>query len=268
MAHLKVEEIVVRYPALTPRDRSLRHTMLKRASLARSSEPTGMKIMENVIDGLSFELNPGDRLGVVGPNGAGKTTLLRALAGIFKPQSGRVVSSGRLVPILNIGVGMHAEATGRENILTCGLFLGADYKELMSAMDEIADFTELGEYLDAPIYTYSSGMRVRLSFAVATAVNPDILILDEWLGVADPAFRQKAEKRMMQLVNQAKIIVFASHNLSQLLAFCNKALVLRQGEAPRFGAMEEMKQFFLPAKAPDINSGKAEQKPLPKQSAG
>jgi ABC-type polysaccharide/polyol phosphate transport system ATPase subunit len=182
------------------------------------------------IDDVSFELHQGDRLAIVGENGSGKTTLLQVLAGLFAPETGTLMTRGRITSLININFGMQAEATGHRNITLRGLAAGYSHKAIEARRAEIADFSELGEFLDLPIETYSAGMRMRLTFSIATAFEPEILILDEWLSAGDANFKEKATRRMNAFVDQAGILVLASHSRKLMLDNCDKAIWMDQGK--------------------------------------
>lgn len=186
------------------------------------------------LENVTFSLDSGDRLGLVGANGAGKTTLLKVLYGIYEPTSGRVDIAGRVDALFNINLGFRPEATGRRNIELRGLINGWKPKEIAARMDEIIEFSELGDFIDMPFKAYSQGMAARLAFSVATALEPEILLMDEWIGAGDPGFQEKAQKRMNALAEQAGIIVLASHSHSLLQRTCNKVLELHKGQVKAF----------------------------------
>lgn len=175
---------------------------------------------------LSINLKSGDRLGVMGPNGAGKSTLLRVIAGIYAPTSGSIEVKGRIASLIDISLGMELEASGFENIRMRGVMMGLSLKQIKSLEEEIAEFTELGPYLNMPIRSYSTGMHMRLGFAVSTAVPADILLMDEWLSVGDEAFKIKAEKRLEDYVNKSSILVLASHSKETIEKLTNLQLLL------------------------------------------
>jgi ABC-type polysaccharide/polyol phosphate transport system ATPase subunit len=193
---------------------------------------------------ISLDLGPGDKLGVVGHNGSGKSTLLRAMAGIYAPLGGRITIDGEIGAMFSTGIGVQPHATGRENITLSGLLRGLSRKESEARFDAIADFSELGEYLEYPVNTYSRGMAMRLSFAIATEFDPDVLLLDEWLGAGDRAFRKKAEKRMQDLVGRAGILVLASHRLPLLRNNCERCLWLEHGRIKMDGPAKEVVDAF------------------------
>jgi ABC-type polysaccharide/polyol phosphate transport system ATPase subunit len=189
---------------------------------------------------VSFEIKSGERVGLIGPNGAGKTTLLKVLSGIYPPQHGRVEMEGRVSPLFEFATGFEMDATGWDNIRTRCLLLRMPSCEIEEKLDEIAAFTDLGEFLDFPVRTYSSGMLLRLAFSASTAVNPDILLLDEVMAAGDAAFVEKARRRMNELVERANIMVFATHNLGSLPDFCSRTLLLRRGQILADGPTQEV----------------------------
>ncbi|MEI8699567.1 MULTISPECIES: ABC transporter ATP-binding protein [unclassified Mesorhizobium] len=191
------------------------------------------------LDGVSFSLDAGDRLGLVGVNGAGKTTLLKVLYGIYEPTSGRAAIRGRVDALFNINLGFRSEATGRRNIVLRGLINGWTNYDIEKRMDEIIEFSELGDFIDVPFKAYSQGMAARLAFSVATSLEPEILLMDEWIGAGDPNFQDKAKKRMDELAGKAGIIVLASHNHGLLKRTCNKILELEKGRVKAFQPAEQ-----------------------------
>lgn len=189
---------------------------------------------------VSFKLNKGDRVGILGLNGAGKSTLLKVIAGVYKPTEGSVTKKGKLAPLLELGAGFEKEYTARENIYLYGAELGYTKKFIEEKFDEIVQFAELEEFLDVPIKNFSSGMRSRLGFAMCTAVNPDILILDEVLSVGDARFRKKSEKKIMDMFDDGVTVLFVSHSLAQVQRICNKAMILDHGRMIAFGGIDEV----------------------------
>lgn len=200
---------------------------------------TSKGVLVRAINNINFELEPGDRLALLGHNGAGKTTLLRLLAGIYIPQEGKVTVEGTMNSALNINLGFRDEATGRRNIELKALIGGLHRSQTAELIDAVEDFAELGVYLDAPLRTYSQGMRARLAFGIATAFRSDVLLLDEWLGAGDRAMREKAQKRMRAFVQDSSILVLASHNPKILRGTCNKGLVLNHGDQHFYGPIAD-----------------------------
>jgi ABC-2 type transport system ATP-binding protein len=189
---------------------------------------------------VSFTLQKGDRLGILGLNGAGKSTLLKAIAGVYKPTEGSIYKSGVLAPLLELGAGFDMQYTARENIYLYGAVLGYSKEFIDSKFDEIVEFSELKKFLDVPLKNYSSGMKTRLGFSICTAVDPDILILDEVLSVGDAKFRKKSEKKITSMFASNVTVLFVSHTLAQVRRICNKAMILDHGKLIAFGNVEEI----------------------------
>lgn len=189
---------------------------------------------------VSLTVQPGERVGIIGPNGAGKSTLFRAIARVVRPNSGRVVVRGDVAPLLALGLGFHAELTGRENVVLHGTLLGRSRQEMLGRTPAIAAFAELEPFLDAPIRTYSTGMSARLAFAVATEVDPDILLVDEVLAVGDERFRAKCNERMAHFRERGKTFLLVSHALSQVTEVCQRAVWLSEGCVVRDGPAAEV----------------------------
>lgn len=193
---------------------------------------------------INFTLQKGDRLGILGLNGAGKSTLLKVIVGVFKPTEGKVTKYGKIAPLLELGAGFDSQYTGRENIFLYGAVLGLDRKFLESKFDEIVKFAELEEFIDVPVKNYSSGMRARLGFAIATIVEPEILILDEVLSVGDAKFRKKSEKKVMSMFDKGVTVLFVSHSIEQVKRLCNKAILLEKGRIIASGDIEEVAKIY------------------------
>ena len=179
---------------------------------------------------LSFTLKDGDRVGLLGHNGAGKSTLLRLLSGVYEPSSGSARIKGEIGSLIDISLGIDPEATGRENIYLRGGLLGMTRSEIAAQIDDIIEFSELGDFVDMPLRTYSTGMHLRLAFAVSTVVRPEILLMDEWLSVGDEGFKHKAEARVTELVQSTNILVIASHSRELVLHICNRVIWLEHGK--------------------------------------
>ncbi len=193
---------------------------------------------------VNFELRQGERLGVLGLNGAGKSTLLKAIAGVYKPTSGKITRKGVIAPLLELGAGFEKDYSARENIFLYGSVLGYSEAFLKEKFDEIIEFSELEKFVDVPIKNYSSGMKSRLGFAICTAVNPDILILDEVLSVGDRKFRKKSEKRVMRLIEKGVTVIFVSHSLDQVRRICDKAMILDHGTVISFGDVDTVSNEY------------------------
>jgi ABC-type polysaccharide/polyol phosphate transport system ATPase subunit len=242
MPRIVVENLTIDIPVLSMRARSLRAVAVAKA------RSIGGKIVDNAshitvvraLDQISFTLGRGDRLGLIGPNGAGKSTLIRVLAEIYAPSIGKVEREGTLIPMFDIGIGFDQEATGYENIMLRGMMMGLSRREIEDRTDEIASFSELGEFLDLPIRTYSAGMTLRLMFSIATSVAGDIILMDEWISVGDEAFQNKAQKRMLEITGKAGILVIASHDPNTLRQHCNLGIRLEKGRVVDLGPIEKV----------------------------
>ena len=239
MASIILDKVCVDFPIYDP-DRSLRKLLFhsKVGGIVRSDATRRNRVTIRALEDLSFELNDGDRLGLIGHNGAGKSTLLRVMSRGYRPSSGTIGIDGEVASLLTLGIGFDVEDTGLENIYTGCLYLGLSPSQIRDKTQEIAEFTELGEYLRMPVRTYSSGMQVRLSFAIATALDPDILLLDEVFGAGDAHFMTKAQQRIEQLISRASLLVLASHSTEILRQFCNKGLLLHSGRIEAFGDID------------------------------
>lgn len=193
---------------------------------------------------VSFQVNKGDRVGILGLNGAGKSTLLKVIAGVYKPTSGTVIKRGKVIPLLELGAGFEKDYTGRENIFLYGSFLGYSKEFIQSKFDEIVAFAELEKFIDVPVTNYSSGMRARLGFAIATVVEPEILILDEVLSVGDAKFKKKSEAKIRSMMKDDVTVLFVSHSASQVKSICNKAIILDHGKLVAQGDSVEMCNIY------------------------
>lgn len=193
---------------------------------------------------VSFTLNKGDRLGILGMNGAGKSTLLKVIAGVLKATKGSVKTRGKIVPLLELGAGFDKQYTGAENIYLYGSVLGYSKTFINEKYDEIVEFSELGDFINVPIKNYSSGMKARLGFAIATVVDPEILILDEVLAVGDAKFRKKSEAKIQSMFDKGVTVLFVSHSLKQVKRICNKAMILDQGKLLSFGDIEPISKEY------------------------
>ena len=189
---------------------------------------------------VSFEVKRGEIVGIIGRNGAGKSTLLKVISGIFKPTEGKVVTAGRVAPMLELGSGFDMELSGHDNIFLNGAILGFSEEFLKSKYDEIVAFSELGEFIDMPLKTYSSGMLARLAFSVATMIEPEILIVDEILSVGDAAFQEKSRARMMELMSGGTTVLFVSHSMNQIREMCERAIWLEHGQVRAIGETQEV----------------------------
>ncbi len=247
MVNLQLESVTVVFPVYNTTTRSLKNRLLHHGTGGRISRDAGNRLCVRALENVSLAFEHGERVGLVGCNGAGKTTLLRVLAGAYEPTRGRVRRRGRTASLLNVSLGIDPESTGYENIMMRGLFLGLMPEQVRERMDEIAAFTELGDYLAMPVHTYSSGMRLRLAFAVCTCFDPEILLMDEWLSVGDRAFVEKARRRLEDFVDRARILVFASQNLPLLERVCTTGVLLDAGKVKACGPIQEVLREYRQA---------------------
>jgi ABC-2 type transport system ATP-binding protein/lipopolysaccharide transport system ATP-binding protein len=242
---LTLENVSVSFPIYHGGSRSLKKNLLFRSSGGHLASDANHRITVEAIRDVSVRFQPGDRVALVGSNGAGKTTLLRVMAGIYEPVSGTVTSRGRISPMFDIGLGIDTEISGYENIRLRGVILGLTPAEIEERMQEIVEFTELGDYLDIPVRTYSTGMMTRLVFAVATCFAPEILLMDEWIVAGDAAFISKAQHRIESFVQNASIMIVASHSLAICRQFCNKAMWMEGGQIRAFGPVNEILDAYV-----------------------
>jgi ABC-2 type transport system ATP-binding protein/lipopolysaccharide transport system ATP-binding protein len=240
MAFIELKGATLDLPIYDVQGRSLKKQVLRMGRRNTIAEDNAGVIVVRAIDNVDLRFESGDRIGLIGHNGAGKSTLLRTMAGIYSPTTGTVRSEGKIVPLLDISLGMDDNSSGYQNIRLRGLLLGMTDAEIKQKADEIAEFCELGDYLDLPLRTYSSGMRVRLAFAVSTAVDAEILLLDEVMGVGDASFMHKAKERLADLHRRAEIVVLAMHANAEIRRVCNKALWMERGKVRAFGPVEEV----------------------------
>lgn len=230
MAEITVRNATVEYPLFKGSSMSLRNTIVAATTGGIISRGTRNIVTIKAIDDVSFTLKDGDRVGLIGHNGAGKSTLLRTLAGIYTPTSGSVFTSGKISTIFQLGAGLDTELSGYENVVRMGMFLGASKSQAQNFIPDVEEFTELGEFLSAPVHTYSAGMLTRLTFAISTAIKPEILLIDEVLGAGDTAFQQKAKLRMENVIKTARIFVLASHSNDMINLYCNRTLQFEHGK--------------------------------------
>ena len=193
---------------------------------------------------VSFKVEKGDRVGIMGFNGAGKSTLLKVIAGVLKPTQGKVKTGGIIAPMLELGAGFDMNYSGKENIYLYGATMGFSRKFIDEKYDEIVEFSELGDFINAPLKSYSSGMKSRLGFAIATAVKPDVLILDEVLSVGDAAFKEKSEQRILDMMKDGATVLFVSHNTDRVKKICNKAIILTKGQLVAQGEVNEICDIY------------------------
>ncbi len=247
---IEVDGLSVLFPLYHAGSRSLKKTVVEAASGRLGSDGRKRVVVQALRD-VSFSLAPGDRLGLVGVNGAGKTTLLRTLAGIYEPVAGRVRVRGSLNALLDPNLGMNMDLTGRENIRLRGMYQGVPRSGLSRLEEDVQDFAELGDFIDLPVRIYSSGMVVRLGFALATAVRPQILLMDEWFLAGDATFISKARLRLEDMVRGAEILVLSSHITAVVREWCTRVMWMEHGRVRDEGPAGEVLDRYLGGKAPD-----------------
>ncbi|HEY2204285.1 MAG TPA: ABC transporter ATP-binding protein [Pseudonocardia sp.] len=238
MVSIDIQNAYVDFPIFDAKSRSLKKAVLGKAG-GRIGTESKVPIIEALRD-ISVSVRQGQRVGLVGHNGAGKSTLLRLMSGIYEPTRGRARIEGKVAPVFDLGVGMDPEISGFENIMVRGLFLGMTRKQMQERVDDIAEFTELGDYLSMPLRTYSTGMRVRLALGVVTSIDPEILLLDEGIGAVDSDFLAKARDRLNALVERSGLLVFASHSDEFLVDLCDTAIWMDHGQIREQGPLREV----------------------------
>ena len=229
MARLTLKNVTVQYPIYNSRSFSLRNQIMRVSTGGRIESEAGQVSVVTALKDVSFDLRDGDAVALMGHNGAGKSTMLRTLAGVYTPISGQIVREGRVSTMLELGAGIDGELSGYENITRMGVLLGMSLKEIEDHVPDIEQFCQLGDFLRLPVRTYSSGMSTRLMFAVATTVQPDILLVDEIFGMGDAEFQVNAKRRMESLIEKVGIFVFATHNDELIERYCNRFFRLEHG---------------------------------------
>ena len=239
MAHIEAERLLIEFPFYHMGARSLKKHLLGRANKRLHTDGQNRVVVSALRD-ITFRISRGERVALVGPNGAGKTTLLRTLSGVYEPVGGRLDVQGELGALIDVMAGMDQEATGRENVILRGLYRGMSRAGSEHLVEEVAGFAGLGEFLDVPVRAYSAGMAVRLSFAMATAMRPEILLMDEWFLAGDADFMGRAQERLVSLVGAADILVIATHDQAVVRRWCNRAIRLEGGRITADGTVEEV----------------------------
>ena len=245
MSHIKFDNVSLDFPIFNSNSRSIKQTLIRVATGGQMGSDTSGHVVIRALGNISFNIKDGERVGLLGHNGAGKSTLLRVLNGVYLPSSGDAEIEGNIGSLIDISLGIDGEATGRENIYVRAGFLGISRSLINENFDEIVDFSELGNFIDMPLRTYSSGMLLRLAFAVSTILKPEILLMDEWLSVGDAGFQSKAEKKLNEMVDNANILVLASHAVDLILNTCNRAIWLEHGKIVRDGEVKIVCDEYL-----------------------
>ncbi|GAB0120179.1 ABC transporter ATP-binding protein [Acidisoma sp. 7E03] len=245
VARIDVRELRIDFPLYHGQSRSLKRSILERATgRRRLQENEKHRFVVEALRAISFTLKPGERLGLVGHNGAGKTTLLRAMAGVYEPVSGSVRIQGSLNALLDPNQGMNPELTGRENVVLRGCYHDMDHAAVEAMQEDVRSFAELGDFFDLPVRIYSSGMIVRLAFAMATAIRPQVLLMDEWFLAGDASFREKARERLESMVLGADILVLSTHLNDVVRAWCTRVIWLEDGWVRMDGATDAVIDAF------------------------
>lgn len=242
MSHIITDKVCLNYKV--KKDIKFKDLVLGNKSESKFSEMSGEGIIR-ALNEVTLELHDGDRLAIIGPNGAGKSSLLKVMSEIYPISKGKLDVSGNVATMFEMATGFDMDASGWENIRLRGIMLGLTPKEIEPKVQEIAEFSELGEYLDIPVRYYSSGMFIRLAFSVSTSVDPDILLLDEVLAAGDAGFVDKANKRINEMMKSAKILVLVTHSMESAIKFCNKAILLKRGEILKFGTPTDVVDYYL-----------------------
>lgn len=240
MSQITFESVSIEIPIFNATGRSLTSKMLAVATGGSLDSDARGRVSVKALTDINLKFVDGDRVGLVGHNGAGKSTLLRALGGVYAPTMGTATISGQVGSLIDISLGINPEATGRENVFVRARLLGLSKRQITEKYNEIVEFAELGDFMELPVRTYSSGMHLRLAFAVSTVMRPEILLMDEWLSVGDENFKQKAETRLLSMVDATRILVIASHSQKLLQKVCNRVIWLEHGQVKMDGPAEEV----------------------------
>jgi lipopolysaccharide transport system ATP-binding protein len=244
MPKIALNDATVDFPVFDSSTRSLKKRVFHSMVGARIAQRSDGHVIVRGLDHVTFELNDGERLGLIGHNGAGKTTLLRVVTGIFTPTGGEATIDGTCTSLINISLGIDPEATGRENIRLRGTLMGMNFRQIEEKSEEIAEFTGLGEFLDMPLRTYSTGMQLRLAFAVSTSLTPEILVMDEWLSTGDADFQVRANQRIRTIVDSSNILILASHSINVIKQNCTRVIWLEKGRVKMDGPVATVLDAF------------------------
>lgn len=243
MPEISLRNVCIEFP-LYDGERNIRQTIFSKAvgGLFQKTDLTRPSI--RALNDITLSIKAGDRVGLVGHNGSGKTTLLQTMAGIYTPVHGTISTKGKISSMFSTNLGMDMDDTGYRNIITCALAIGMTLSEINSKRNSIAEFCDLGEYLDLPVHCYSAGMAMRLAFAIATSIEPEILLLDEGIMVGDALFHSKAQKRVRSLMNQTEVLVLASHSPEMLVEWCDKGVLLEHGNVVTTDTMQNVLEIY------------------------
>ncbi|MFC0400949.1 ABC transporter ATP-binding protein [Paraburkholderia rhizosphaerae] len=249
MASIQFQNVCVDFAIYNANGRSLKKRLMQVATGGQIGADDQGRVVVRALENLSFNFNDGDRVGLLGHNGAGKSTLLRLLGKVYEPSSGTARICGEIGSLIDISLGIDPEATGRENIYIRGALLGISKARMTREIDDIVNFSELGDFIDMPLRTYSSGMHLRLAFAVSTMVRPEILLMDEWLAVGDEGFKHRAEQRLTELVKATNILVLATHSRGLIEHTCNRVIWLEHGKIRMDGDPQSVTDVYFGPKA-------------------
>lgn len=245
MARATFRNVSIEFPIFNATGRSFTSKLLQVATGGKLDANPNGRVLVRALSDLNFSINDGERVGLLGHNGAGKSTLLRAMSSVYAPTTGSVNIFGNVGSLIDISLGINPEATGRENVFIRGRLLGLTKLEIQAKYNEIVNFAELGDFMEVPVRTYSSGMHLRLAFAVSTIMRPEILLMDEWLSVGDEDFKNKAELRLKEMVSNTKILVIATHSRSLVESVCNRAIWLEHGTVKMDGPAKEVASAYF-----------------------
>lgn len=245
MVSIVLENAGVAFAIYSGKYQSIRSRILQSATAGRIGHGSHGRVAVNALEPISLRIREGERLGLMGPNGAGKSTFLRVASRVYRPTTGVATITGSVGTLIDMSLGINPEATGRQNIFLRAAMLGISRRKIREKLDEIAEFSELEDFLELPVHTYSSGMQLRLSFAASTILVPDILVMDEWLSVGDQSFRKKAERRLKEVVEGTKILVLASHDRNLLETTCSRGILLDHGKVAFDGPILEATNLYF-----------------------
>lgn len=240
MVKVNLNEVSVSIPVFNSSSRSITSKLLNVATGGSINASNPKQLYIEALQNISLSAEPGDRIALLGHNGAGKSTLLRVLGRVYAPTSGQALIRGKIGSLIDISLGINPEATGKENIFLRGALMGLTKIQIQKKFDEIVNFSDLGNFINMPVRTYSSGMHLRLAFSVSTIIEPEILLMDEWLSVGDENFRQKAENRLVEMVTNTEVVFLATHSIDLALNTCNKAIWLEHGRIKEAGLVSDV----------------------------
>ncbi len=255
MANILLENVTIDIPVFTAENRSLRKSLLRFGGGEGRLKQQSGQVVARALNKINLHLKDGDRVGLVGVNGAGKTTLLRVLAGTYPPVSGRIRAEGRIASLLDVSLGLDYELSGLQNIYLKGMFHGLSRRDIDVGLEEVMDFADLGEFINLPVRTYSSGMVLRLAFSIITSLVPDIILMDEWVSVGDSHFIERATQRLESFVGKSSILVLASHSEELIRKVCNRAVLMSQGNILNDGSVADVfHQYHVMGPQPFFNA--------------